>query len=66
MLKGGDTGAVIVPGKPDDSLLYEHVSNEYMPPKKPLKAAEIAVVKTWIERGAFSPERTLDLYTFGN
>ncbi|MDB5338541.1 MAG: hypothetical protein JWN70_4160 [Planctomycetaceae bacterium] len=65
MLKGGETGAVIVPGKPAESLLYEHVSTEYMPPKKPLKATEIAVFKTWIERGAFFPERALDLYTFG-
>lgn len=65
LLKGGDTGAVIVPGKPDDSLLFEHVSNEYMPPKKPLKADEIAVFKTWIEGGAYFPERALDLYTFG-
>ena len=65
MLKGGDTGAVIVPGKPADSLLYEHVSTAYMPPKKPLTDAEIAVFKTWIEKGAYFPERALDLYTFG-
>ena len=65
MLKGGDTGAVVVPGKPEESLLFEHVASEYMPPKKPLPAAEIAVIKTWIERGAYFPDRTLDLYRYG-
>ena len=65
LLKGGETGTVIVPGKPDESLLFEHVSTNYMPPKKPLQAAEIAVIKTWIERGAYFPDRALDLYNFG-
>ncbi len=65
LLKGGETGAVVVPGKPDESLLFEHVSSSYMPPKKPLTAAEIGVLKTWIERGAYFPDRALDLYRYG-
>jgi len=42
-MKGGESGVVIVPGKPDDSLLYDYVSSKEMPPKKPLSAAQIAV-----------------------
>src|SRR5690242_18759359 len=34
-LAGGESGAAIVPGKPDESLLWERVSQDEMPPKKP-------------------------------
>src|SRR5688572_2054926 len=39
-LAGGENGAVIVPGKPDDSQLWQNVSTDEMPPKHPLPAAE--------------------------
>jgi hypothetical protein len=32
--KGGESGPVIVPGKPDESLLYEKVHGGMMPPGK--------------------------------
>ena len=32
VLKGGESGAVVVPGKPEKSLLYEKVHNGEMPP----------------------------------
>lgn len=57
--KGGDSGTVITPGKPADSLLFIRISDRAglrMPPSgDPLSAAEIAVVKTWIEQGASMP-----------
>src|SRR5438094_956480 len=34
-LAGGDSGVVIVAGKPNESLLWEKVSQNEMPPKKP-------------------------------
>jgi len=34
VLKGGESGRVIVPGKPDESLLYEKVHGGTMPPGK--------------------------------
>ena len=44
-LAGGESGAVIVPVKPDESLLWHHVESDEMPPKKPLPADEKALIK---------------------
>ncbi|MFN3652527.1 MAG: PSD1 and planctomycete cytochrome C domain-containing protein [Armatimonadota bacterium] len=54
-LKGGTRGASLVPGKSADSLLYHLVTGErtpLMPPGGKLPAAEIAVLKQWIDGGA--------------
>jgi hypothetical protein len=57
--KGGDSGPVIVPGKPDESMLMRAVEHhpdfEAMPPKFKLKAAEIAELRQWISLGAPDP-----------
>src|SRR6266850_8372165 len=39
-LKGGESGTAIVPGKPDESLLYEKVHAGAMPPGKPDRLSE--------------------------
>jgi hypothetical protein len=60
ILKGGDSGPAIVPGKPDDSLLIESVryeSNE-MPPNEKLGDAQIAALTKWVELGAPWPQET--------
>jgi hypothetical protein len=56
-LQGGDSGPVIVPGKSGQSKLIKAVTGVVdviaMPPKGPrLSAADIAVLKTWIDQGA--------------
>lgn len=51
-LKGGESGPAIEPGKLDESLLWEKVSADEMPPKKPLKAEEKAILKAWLLAGA--------------
>jgi len=51
-LTGGDSGEVLTPGDLDGSLLWDYVSTDEMPPKKPLTAAEKALLKTWIQQGA--------------
>jgi mono/diheme cytochrome c family protein/cytochrome c553 len=59
MLKGGETGAVVVPGKPNDSPLIEAIRYEgevQMPPKGKLKDEEIAALTDWVKRGAPWPE----------
>ncbi len=61
-LKGGYSGAVIVPGDSAASKLIERVTSEKdgfrMPPAgAPLSAPEIAVLKAWIDAGAEWPER---------
>src|SRR3954462_12595580 len=51
VLKGGDDGKVINPGKPEESLLFQYLdpkSDPHMPPKKQLRDAEIAAVREWI------------------
>jgi mono/diheme cytochrome c family protein len=58
-LKGGDSGAVIVPNKPADSLLVERVTDGSMPPEhdgRRLTPAEVAILKDWIAAGAKWPE----------
>ncbi len=59
MLKGGDTGPVVVPGKPAESALIDAIRYEgdgQMPPKGKLKDAEIAALTEWVKRGAPWPE----------
>ncbi|MBX3400332.1 MAG: DUF1549 domain-containing protein [Gemmataceae bacterium] len=59
LLAGGDRGAAVVPGKPDESLIVRvlaHDGDVKMPPKNKLPAAEIAVFKEWVQRGAAWPD----------
>lgn len=58
--QGGDSGAAVVAGSLDKSLLYERVSatdaEERMPPEgEPLTKAQQELVRRWIESGASGP-----------
>ncbi len=58
VLKGGDTGPALVPGKPDESLLFQTLTYQHdvkMPPKGQLPAPVIADFRHWIEKGAVDP-----------
>lgn len=65
LMKGGESGSAVVSGKSGESLLvkllegslYKDGKQIFMPPgkKKKLEAAEIAVVKAWIDGGAKPP-----------
>lgn len=67
LLKGGESGAVIVPGKAGESLLVKALEgtwdrtgkNQFMPPgkKEKLKPAEIARFRDWIDAGAPAARR---------
>lgn len=66
LLQGGDSGAAIAPGKPEESLLWEAINWEgyEMPPSQKMPAKVIADFKTWIEMGAPDPrERKLQNVT---
>ena len=61
ILKGGETGPAVVPGKSAESLLLKvaaHQTKPLMPPKnnkadaKPLTPDELGLVKLWIDQGA--------------
>ena len=61
-LQGGESGTSLVPGKPDESLLYTRTilpedDDDIMPPKgSPLAKSQTAILKQWIEEGAPWPE----------
>jgi hypothetical protein len=55
---GGESGEVIVPGKPDESVLIEYVSGkkpEMPQDAAPLKKEEVALLRRWIAEGAHWP-----------
>ncbi|MCO8125445.1 PSD1 and planctomycete cytochrome C domain-containing protein [Stieleria sp. TO1_6] len=58
LIDGGDSGAAIVPGQPESSLLIEAVRYEglEMPPEAPLSPEEIAKLVRWVRQGAVWPE----------
>jgi mono/diheme cytochrome c family protein len=69
--KGGESGAAIVPGKPDESLLLTRIRSHEMPPageeeaSKRVPEAEIATLERWIASGAITarpePEQLSDV-----
>ncbi|MEJ7593036.1 MAG: DUF1553 domain-containing protein [Planctomycetaceae bacterium] len=71
ILAGGDSGAAVVPGNPDASLLLEVLRHEglEMPPDRKLPDGVIADFAAWIRDGAADPrlgkvagnKRTIDI-----
>jgi mono/diheme cytochrome c family protein len=62
-LKGGNTGPAIVPGDSENSILVRRLlgldGEEQMPKDAdPLPAAQIALIRTWIDAGAVWPVET--------
>ena len=57
--KGGDSGAVLVPGKPDESRLLKAVSYRdsdlQMPPEGKLDPSSVDLLRKWIAMGAPDP-----------
>lgn len=58
LLKGGESGPALVPGKPDESLIVEAVRYESfeMPPAHPLKQSEVEAIVQWVASGAIWPQ----------
>ena len=60
ILKGGNSGAAIIPGSPEKSLLIQVISHTHdrlrMPPTGKLEPHEIGYLKEWIRAGAVWPE----------
>ena len=55
LMRGGDSGSPLVPGKPDESpfiLQIEGRAKPKMPPKKDLPPDEVAVLRAWVAAGA--------------
>ena len=68
VFKGGESGEVIVAGKPEESELYKRITlspndDKVMPKKgKVLKDNEIALVKLWIQNGAHWSDQALKVF----
>jgi hypothetical protein len=60
VLKGGDSGPAVEPGRPDSSLLLKAVryadADLQMPPTGKLAARDVATLEEWVRRGAPMPE----------
>jgi WD40 repeat protein/mono/diheme cytochrome c family protein len=67
LMKGGEDGAAIIPGKADESPLIqqvEHKEKPFMPPPKKgerLSSEEIALLRRWIDGGAQGPPAGQDV-----
>ena len=61
--KGGEHGAVIVPGDPDKSRLIQAVRRKdkdlQMPPKRALGSEEVAALEQWVKLGAPDPRESV-------
>jgi hypothetical protein len=61
VLKGGDRGPAMVPGKPDESLIIaavrRHDEDLKMPPSGKLNDDQIAALREWIQAGAPWPAK---------
>ncbi|WP_167273316.1 DUF1549 domain-containing protein [Dyadobacter arcticus] len=68
IMKGGESGSIIVKGHPDQSEIIRRVSlpktdKEAMPTKgKRLTEREIKVLQYWIEKGAVWPDKEKSIY----
>ena len=69
LLKGGESGSAIVPGKPEESLLIKAIQRQAdvsaMPPEKgkALRADQVAAFAAWIKAGAVWPAGTAKFET---
>ncbi len=55
VMRGGDTGPVVIAGDPNGSLLLAKVERRHrpaMPPRRKLPAAAVALIRAWIAAGA--------------
>ncbi|MBC8113930.1 MAG: PSD1 domain-containing protein, partial [Candidatus Saccharimonas sp.] len=64
LLKGGESGPAIVPGKPEESLLIQAIQRQAdvsaMPPEKDkaLRADQVAAFAAWVKADAIWPAKT--------
>ena len=66
LLRGGNSGAAIEPGNPEESLLIQAVSHTHerlrMPPTGQLEPHEIDDLKQWIRTGANWPDEKAEVF----
>lgn len=65
-LRGGASGAALVPGDRERSLLWQRIAADEMPPKHPLPEVERALLAEWIAAGAPWPEDPIDPWKYSS
>lgn len=65
-LKATMDAAVIEPGKPGESFLWDEIESDNMPPKHPLSIEDKAVIKQWIADGAKWGTDPIDPFAFSS
>jgi hypothetical protein len=63
-LAGGENGSALVVGRPQESLLWERVDDDEMPPENPLSSAEKSILQEWIQSGAEWGTDPVDSFRF--
>ncbi len=65
LLKGGKSGAAVVVGKPEESLLVKAIDHSHerlkMPPSGKLSDAEIGLLRDWVRDGLEFPARVAEV-----
>ena len=63
LLRGGENGPAVTPGKPEASLLVDILERGQMPPgrKDKLAPEELKLVREWVRAGALSAEKRVSL-----
>lgn len=64
--KGGSSGTAVVAGKAQESLLWQQIDSDTMPPKQPLSSAEKEIIKSWIEAGAKWGSDPIDVFQYSS
>ncbi|MEX1230765.1 MAG: PSD1 and planctomycete cytochrome C domain-containing protein [Planctomycetaceae bacterium] len=55
IVKGGSSGAAVVPGDPEQSLMFQRMKSGEMPPgAKKVAGHELAIIARWITEGAIA------------
>ena len=63
-IKGGESGTAFEAGNLDNSLLWQRVLDDEMPPKHPLSKQEKSILKSWIQSGAKWTMAEIDRFEF--
>ena len=61
---GGESGKAIVAAKLEESLLWQRVEADEMPPKHPLPESEKTLLREWLNGGAVWGTATIDPFRF--
>ncbi len=67
LVRGGESGPAVVPGSLEESVLWEKVASDEMPPRpeEPLSGREKGILRQWIEAGAAGLPRAAELNAAG-